>query len=92
MVKIVRVSPRTRRAGLCVWNQVAIPEVRRRAAIAPVRGQGLGSTMWNAWAWWVMKPYASSRREVDHISKWLSGRASMTTGMKLWLAPQISEH
>lgn len=27
------------------WNQMAKPEVIRRAAIAPVRGQGLGSTM-----------------------------------------------
>lgn len=27
------------------WNQIAKPEVIRRAAIAPVKGQGLGSTM-----------------------------------------------
>lgn len=27
------------------WNQVARPDVIKRAAIAPVRGQGLGSTI-----------------------------------------------
>lgn len=32
------------------WNQVARPDVISKAAIAPVRGQGLGSTMWYACA------------------------------------------
>lgn len=27
------------------WNQIAKPDVSRRAAIAPVRGHGLGSTI-----------------------------------------------
>lgn len=33
------------RVVLLKWNQMAKPEVIRRAAIAPVRGHGLGSTM-----------------------------------------------
>lgn len=39
------------------WNQMARPEVIRRAAVAPVRGQGLGSTMWYACAWWAIKRF-----------------------------------
>lgn len=37
------------------WNQVARPDVIKRAATAPVKGQGLGSTIWNACAWWAIK-------------------------------------
>lgn len=33
---------------------MARPEVIRRAATAPVRGHGLGSTMWYACAWWAI--------------------------------------
>lgn len=33
-----------------VWNHAARPDVIKNAATAPVRGQGLGSTMWYAWA------------------------------------------
>lgn len=29
---------------------------------------------------------------VNHCSKWFRGTASTTIGMKLWFAPQISEH
>ncbi len=32
------------------WNQIARPDVISRAATAPVRGHGLGSTMWYACA------------------------------------------
>lgn len=31
------------------------PEAVRRAAAAPKIGQGLGSTMWNECAWWVIR-------------------------------------
>lgn len=33
---------------------MARPEVINRAATAPVSGQGLGSTMWYACAWWAI--------------------------------------
>lgn len=33
------------------WNQIARPDVINRAAVAPVNGQGLGSTIWYACAW-----------------------------------------
>ncbi len=39
------------------WNQIARPDVISRAATAPVRGQGLGSTMWYACAWWAIKRF-----------------------------------
>lgn len=41
-----RTSPRVIRMVELKWNQMAKPDVRRRAAIAPVRGHGLGSTIW----------------------------------------------
>lgn len=40
---------------------MARPDVIRRAAVAPVKGQGLGSTMWYACAWWVIKYFLVSR-------------------------------
>ena len=42
--------PRAIRTVEWKWNQIARPEVIRRAATAPVRGQGLGSTIWYACA------------------------------------------
>lgn len=48
MVRDVRISPNVIRVTELKWNQTARPDVRRRAAIAPVRGQGLGSTIWKA--------------------------------------------
>jgi len=36
---------------------MAVPDVIRSAAVAPVRGQGLGSTMWNACAWWAIRRF-----------------------------------
>lgn len=49
-----RTRPSVRRIVELKWNQIANPDVIKRAAIAPVRGHGLGSTMWYACAWWVM--------------------------------------
>lgn len=46
--------PRVMRVVECWWNQTARPDVISRAAIAPVNGQGLGSTMWYACAWWAI--------------------------------------
>lgn len=43
-------SPKVIKTTELKWNQIAKPEVIRRAPIAPVRGQGLGSTMWYACA------------------------------------------
>lgn len=40
---------------------MARPDVIKRAAIAPVRGQGLGSTMWYACAWWAIKRFLVGR-------------------------------
>lgn len=31
------------------------PEVNSRAEKAPVRGHGLGFTIWKAWVWWVIR-------------------------------------
>lgn len=39
------------------WNQMARPDVINRAPIAPVRGQGLGSTMWYACAWCAIRRF-----------------------------------
>lgn len=33
------------------------PEVSSKAEKAPVRGHGLGLTMWNACVWWVIRCY-----------------------------------
>lgn len=43
------------------WNQIAVPDVTSRAATAPVRGQGLGSTMWYACAWWAIIRFLEGR-------------------------------
>lgn len=39
------------------WNQMARPDVISRAATAPVKGQGLGSTIWYACAWWAIRRF-----------------------------------
>lgn len=36
---------------------MARPEVVRRAAVAPVKGHGLESTMWYACAWWAIRRF-----------------------------------
>ena len=36
---------------------MARPDVINRAAMAPVSGQGLGSTMWYACAWWAIRRF-----------------------------------
>lgn len=43
-------KPRNIRFVLLKWNHAARPDVNKRAAMAPVRGHGLGSTMWNGCA------------------------------------------
>lgn len=45
MVRRRRVSPIVISTVELKWNQTASPDVIRRAATAPVKGQGLGSTM-----------------------------------------------
>lgn len=50
IVKSNKIKPRVIKAVELKWNQIASPDVISRAAIAPVRGQGLGSTMWYACA------------------------------------------
>lgn len=46
-----RINPIVIRVVFWKWNHIAVPDVINRAAIAPVRGHGLGSTMWYACAW-----------------------------------------
>lgn len=48
IVKSRRARPSVIRMVELKWNQIARPDVISRAATAPVRGQGLGSTMWYA--------------------------------------------
>lgn len=50
IVKRSKIVPRIMSVVEWKWNQIASPDVISRAAIAPVRGQGLGSTMWYACA------------------------------------------
>lgn len=40
---------------------MARPDVINRADTAPVRGQGLGSTMWYACAWWAIRRFLVGR-------------------------------
>lgn len=40
-----RIIPNVIRVVDWKWNHMAVPDVTRRAATAPVRGHGLGSTM-----------------------------------------------
>lgn len=54
IVRRVNTNPKVMRIVEWKWNQIASPDVSMRAAIAPVRGQGLGSTMWYACAWWAI--------------------------------------
>lgn len=44
IVKFVMVSPVMRQRVVLVWNQIVRPQVRERAPVAAVRGQGLSST------------------------------------------------
>lgn len=45
IVRSSNTSPKVMRAVEWRWNQIARPDVINRAATAPVRGHGLGSTM-----------------------------------------------
>lgn len=53
------------------WNQMARPEVIKSAATAPVRGQGLGSTMWYACAWWAIKRFLVGRGLLEEQKRML---------------------
>lgn len=46
MVRSSRIIPKVISVVEWKWNQIAKPDVINRAAIAPVSGHGLGSTMW----------------------------------------------
>lgn len=48
-------SPKINRTRELKWNQIARPDVKSKAATAPVSGQGLGFTMWYACAWWAIR-------------------------------------
>ena len=61
IVKRRRTNPRDINVVEWKWNQIARPDVISRAATAPVRGQGLGSTMWYACAWWAIKRFLVGR-------------------------------
>lgn len=61
MVRSRRTLPRVSSVSEWKWNQTAVPDVSKRAAIAPVRGQGLGSTMWYACAWCAIKRFLVNR-------------------------------
>lgn len=45
IVRSIIIKPRYIRFVLLKWNHAARPDVSKRAAIAPVKGHGLGSTM-----------------------------------------------
>lgn len=57
IVRRVSTRPRVIRRVEWKWNQIAVPDVSSRAPIAPVSGQGLGSTMWYACAWWAIRRF-----------------------------------
>lgn len=61
IVKRVRINPSVIRVIEWKWNQIAVPEVSSRAPTAPVSGQGLGSTMWNACAWWAIRRFLAGK-------------------------------
>lgn len=54
-------SPRVIRVVEWKWNHIARPDVINRAATAPVRGQGLGSTIWYACACCAIKYFLVGR-------------------------------
>lgn len=45
IVRSISVRPIIIKIMLLKWNHMASPDVRRKAAAAPVSGHGLGSTM-----------------------------------------------
>lgn len=55
MVSVLVIRPSDRSKIELKWNHITRPEVMRRAERAPVRGQGLGFTMWYAWVWCVIR-------------------------------------
>lgn len=65
IVRRSRAVPSVIRTVEWKWNQIARPDVIRRAATAPVSGQGLGSTIWYACAWWAIKRFLEGRGLVE---------------------------
>lgn len=47
-------SPSFSTSVVVVWNHKASPEASSKEPAAPVRGQGLGSTMWYWCSWCVI--------------------------------------
>lgn len=54
------IRPSVRRYGELWWNHIISPDVVSKAAIAPRRGHGLGSTMWKECAWWAIRYFLVS--------------------------------
>jgi hypothetical protein len=48
-VKIIIIFPNKNNVGVNMWNHFTNPEVRIKAPKAPVKGQGLWSTIWKVW-------------------------------------------
>lgn len=75
IVRRRRISPRVISVVEWKWNQTARPDVIRRAATAPVRGQGLGSTMWYACAWWAIRRFLVDKglegEQIRRLELWL---------------------
>lgn len=74
IVRIRRIIPKVMSVAEWKWNHIARPDVIRSAPIAPVRGQGLGSTMWNACVWWVIKYFLVNkeliRGQIRRLELW----------------------
>lgn len=88
IVRRRRAKPRVINVVEWKWNQIARPDVISRAATAPVRGQGLGSTMWYACAWWAIKRFLvgrgleeGRRRRLELLRRQLPG---VSEGIKGW--------
>lgn len=54
IVSVFARSPNESRMLELWWNHTTKPDVSKRAERAPVRGHGLGLTMWNGWIWCVI--------------------------------------
>lgn len=53
---------------------MARPDVINKAPIAPVRGQGLGSTIWYACAWWAIRYFLVGKeltiKQIQMLEVW----------------------
>lgn len=57
IVNTLVIIPRVRSTIELKWNHITSPDVMSRAERAPVRGHGLGLTMWYECIWWVIRCY-----------------------------------